>query len=177
MHPPKIFLLFFVGACLSGIGFTYVLYYHQARGRPTSSQIKPAEASAPHPKSKALVTTAMPEALPSKKALQKDLQVQYAQNKPVRRLNKLATRLAHTQAQEETLHQHLAFSQKTSQALEAYLGQEKALDPMLERLSANTLSSLTGKTDQSQRRLEQLESVHTQLEEELDQLQPYFTKA
>ena len=177
MHPPKLFLLFFVGACFSGIGFTYCLYYHQARAYPLASQIKALEVSAEDPKLKALLATAIPEVLPSERALQKDLQVQYTKNKPVRRLNKLSHRLDSAKQQKEVLQIELAFSQKACQALEAYLGQEKALDPVMEKLSTNTLSSLVGKTDQAQSKIEQLEPVHTQLEEELDELQLHFTKA
>lgn len=229
MRPPKVFLLFFIAACLGGIGFTYCLYDRQAKAYKghtdhtdqghqahqghiapigytgytdykaykdpkspdctdpahynhsirTACQTNTLESSVDPARSQPSLTatSALPPSVSSQKTLRKDLQAQYTENKPVRRLNKLSTRLAHTQAQEEALYEHLAFNQKASQALAAYPGEEKGRDPLVETLRANTLSSLAGKADQAQSRLEELESAHTQLEEELDQLQPQFTQA
>lgn len=173
MHSPKIFLLFFVGACFSGMGFTYVLYQRQAKAYSPFAPIAQLDTkpSLENPRDK------LSEAAPSAHVLKKDFQIQYTQTKPVRRLNKLSNRLASAQYQQEALSQAVGVGNIAYEILRADLSAEKAANPLLERLSANTLSSLELKNTQNQSKLEQLEATHSELEEELEQLQTSFLNA
>lgn len=177
MNHTKVLLLVFVFACLSGIGFTYVLYQKQSQAYSlcTNGVQEPAllsyKLSKPQPEP-CLNVSPRPS-----KVLEHTLALELSKTKPVQRINTLERLHVETQLHSEFLNQNVSQGQKLCAYIQGYTRNASSVDPLLQKLALNVIASLEKKQRYAQYELESLEAQQSEVSEELETLRHNFLQA